>query len=267
MENLHAIGDAPSQRARLWYAGWVQFESATYPPYDAPLVEAYDGKFEAVYVILHPFISVPDQLSWKATRRYPSDEQILSLGSKYSWAAVAAQTGIQTCSKLSQALLTSIGSIGEELCDYPAASALRTFLESGSVWMPEEGRFEPLLQKDFLDAFEAAGLEELIFVPEFPHVDPVQPLNISRLRNREDVFPPRGTLAAPDGSFLLTVDWDSFFTLLYGPRDFLISVVRPQKFEGFFAEPTTEHNWFNYSLGCCVVTLTPDAWPAERSLA
>lgn len=230
-------------------------------------MEAYDGKFEAVYVILHPFISVPDRLSWKATHQYPSDEQILSQGSKCSWASVAAQTGIQTCSKLSQALLTSIGSLGEELRDYPAAAALRTFLESGSVWIPEEGRFEPLLQRDFLDVFETAGHEELIFVPEFPHVDPVQRLKITSLRNRESSFPARGTLAAPDGSFLFTVDWDSFFTLLYGPRDLLTSIVRQQKLEGFFAEPTTEHNWFNYSLGCCVVTLTPDAWSAEKSFA
>jgi hypothetical protein len=245
----------------------VQLESATYPPYDVPLVEAYEGKFEAVYIVLHPFISVPDYLSWKATHQYPSDEQILSLGAKCSWASVAAQTGIHTCSKLSQALLTSIGSIAEELCDYPAAAALRAFLESGSTWMPEEGRFEPLLQTDFLDAFEAAGLEELIFVPEFPNVDPVQRLKIASLRSRKDEFPARGTLAAPDGSFLLTVDWDSFFTLLYGPRDFLTTVVRRQKLEGFFAEPTTAHNWFNYSLGCCVVTLTPDAWPPDSSLA
>ena len=245
----------------------MQLERAVYPPYDAPLLEAYDGKFEAVYVILHPFIAVPDDLSWQSTRQYPRDEKILSLGSKSSWASVAAQTGIHTCSKLCQALLTSIGSIGEELCDYPAAAALRTFLESESIWMPEEGRFEPLLQMDILHAFEAAALEELIFVPEFPSVDPIQRLRTASLRSRQEPFPTRGTLAAPDGSFLFTVDWDSFFTLFYGPRDFMTSVIRQQKLEGFFAEPTTEHPWFTYSLGCCVVTLTPDAWPAHPILS
>jgi hypothetical protein len=240
----------------------VDYERFVYPPYDAPLAEAYGGRFESVYVILHPFVGVPEPLSWKAEKQYPSDEQILSQGTKVPWAQVAAQTGLSACAKVNQALLTSIGSIGEELRDLPASDALTSFLQSGSVWMPTEGRFEPLLQDDFLHAFIAAGLDELIFVPEFPHADPIQRLNVSKLGSREISFPGRGTLAAPDASFLLTVDWDSFFTLFYGPQAFVAEVSRRRNLEGFFATPTTEHFWFNYSLGCCVVTLAPEVWPA-----
>ena len=240
----------------------MPYERFTYPPYDAPLADAYGGIFESACVLLHPFVRVPDQLAWKATRHYPTDEQILSLGTKCKWAEVTAETGLETYAKLNHALLTSIGSIGEELCDYPARDALKGVLESESIWMPEEGRFEPLLQMDFLDAFAAAGYEELVFVPEFPQSDPVQKLNVQRLRSREVDFPSRGSLVAPDASFLLTVDWDSFFTLFYGPRAFVTKVARQQNLEGFFATPTTEHSWYNYSLGCCVVTLAPEVWPA-----
>ena len=84
--------------------------------------------------------------------------------------------GLGTCAKLNQALLTSIGSINEDLRDYAACGAMKSFLESEPVWMPSEGRFEPLLQMDFLDAFEAAGQGELMFVPEFPGVDAVEVL-------------------------------------------------------------------------------------------
>jgi hypothetical protein len=238
----------------------VEYERFLYPPYDAPLLDAYGSRFDSVYVILHPFVGVPDHLAWRATKRYPSDEEIAGLGARTPWSRVAAQTRLDACARLNQALLTSIGAIGEELRDYPARDALRGFLESESIWMPEEGRFEPLLQMDFLDAFEAAGQQELIFVPEFPRVDPIQQLNVSKLRNREDPFPSRGTLVAPDASFLLTVDWDSFFTLFYGPHAFVNEVVRQRDLEGFFATPTTEHFWFNYSLGCCVVTLALDNW-------
>ncbi|HXR38519.1 MAG TPA: DUF2711 family protein [Terracidiphilus sp.] len=241
----------------------MRYERYTYPPYGAPLMEAYGAGFESVYVILHPFVSVPDDLGWKATKAYPSDEQIASLGGKCTWAQVAAETGLRTCSKVNQALLTSIRSIGEELCDYPASSALRTFLEAGSRWMPGEGRFEPLLQLDFLDVFEATGQRELVFVPEFPSVDPIQQLSVARLRSCEDAFPYRGTLVAPDESFLLTVDWDSFFTLLFGPREFVAEMVRRHNLEGFFATPTTEHFWFNYSFGCSIVTVAPEGWAAS----
>jgi hypothetical protein len=223
-------------------------------------MEAYDGQFESVYVILHPFVSVPDDLAWKATKQYPSDEQILGAGAKCTWAQVAAKTGLRTCAKVNQALLTSIRSVKDELCDFAACQELNSFLQSEPVWAPSEGSFELLLQMDFLDAFEAAGQEELIFVPEFPGVDAVQQLNVQRLRTREEAFPFRGTLAALDASFLLTVDWDSFFTLFYGPRKFVGDVVRRRNLEGFFATPTTEHSWFNYSLGCSAVTIYPDSW-------
>jgi Protein of unknown function (DUF2711) len=238
----------------------VQYERLTYPAYDAPLMEAYDGAFESVYVILHPFVSVPDDLAWKATKQYPSDVQIAGSGAKCTWAHVAAKTGLGTCAKLNQALLTSIRSIKEELCDYAANDALQRFLESGSIWMPGEGRFEPLLQMDFLGAFEAAGQEDLIFVPEFPGVDAVRRVNVARLKSSEEPFPSRGTLTAADESFLFTVDWDSFFTLFYGPRTFVGDVVHRRNLEGFFATPTTEHSWFNYSLGCSAVTIYPDSW-------
>ena len=238
------------------------YERFIYPPYDAPLADAYGGVFESACVLLHPFVRVPDQLAWKAARHYPADELILSLGAKCTWASVTAQTGLQTYAKLNHALLTSIGSIGEELCDYPARDALKGFLESEAVWMPEEGRFEPLLQMDFLDAFAAAGHEELVYVPEFPQSDPIQQLNVQRLRNREVAFPSRGSLVAPDASFLLTVDWDSFFTLFYGPRAFVNDVVRAHNLEGFFATPITEHFWFNYAMGCSIVTISPELCPA-----
>ena len=256
------LSSAGSHGFRFCYPDCVDYERLVYPPYDAPLAEAYGGRFESVYVLLHPFVGVPEYLAWKAVKQYPTDEQILSRGAKVPWAQVAAQTGLGTCAKVNQALLTSIRSIVEELRDDPASVTLSSFLQSNSVWMPTEGRFEPLLQMDFLHAFDVAGQEELIFVPEFPHTDPIQRLNLSRLKDRQDAFPSRGTLAAPDASFLLTVDWDSFFTLFYGPRAFVAEVVRRRNPEGFFATPTTEHFWFNYSLGCCVVTQSPELWTA-----
>ncbi len=223
-------------------------------------MEAYGGVYESVYVMLHPFVRVPDELAWKATKQYPSDEQVLNAGEKCTWADVQARTGLSTGAKLNQALLTSIGSINEDLRDYAASGTLKNFLEEESIWMPSEGRFEPLLQMDFLSAFEDAGLGELVFVPEFPAVDAVEMLSVQRLRGRTETFPARGTLAAVDESFLLTVDWDSFFTLFYGPREFVGEVVRRNRLEGFFATPTTEHAWFNYSLGCSAVTIYPDSW-------
>jgi hypothetical protein len=240
----------------------VQYEQFIYPAYDTPLVEAYGGRFESVFVVLHPFVSVPYELAWKATKSYPSDEQIFAHGAKCTWGEVAIHSGLRACARLNQALLTSIRSIGEDLCDFKASEVLNGFLESERVWMPSEGRFEPLLHADFLSAFETAGQKELIFVPEFPAVDALQRLDVRKLKDRETVFPVRGSLVARDASFLFTVDWDSFFTLFYGPRELLAEVVGRCGLEGFFAGQTTEHFWFNYLMGCATVTISPEHWPA-----
>ena len=238
------------------------FEKYVYPSYESPLLEAYGGRFESAYVVLHPFIRMPEAFSWRATQHYPGDAEILAHGAKCPWAEVAAPTGMGACARLNQALLTSIGAIAEHVSDYDARDKLQAFLQASPVWMPVEGRFEPLLQQDFVNAFEAAGHKELVYVPEFPQKDPVQPLSVAEIKSGALPFPTSGSMVAPDESFLFTVDWDSFFTLFYGPRAFVEKFVREREIEGFFAAPTTEHGWFNYSFGCATVTLSPEHWPA-----
>jgi hypothetical protein len=238
----------------------VQFENYVYPEYGVPLMEAYGGAFESVFIVLHPFIQVPEALEWHATRQYPDDAVILSHGSRFPWTEVCARTGLASCASLNQALLTSIGSLKDELADPASQAALQAFLQTEPVWMPAEGRFEPLLQKQFMAAFEACSNGELVFVPEFPGANPAVRLPIAGLRGGPIPFPGCGTLLADDESFLFTVDWDSFFTLFYGPRAFVSRVAAEQKLEGFFATPYTDHAWFNYSMGCATVTLSPEHW-------
>ncbi len=239
----------------------VAYEQFKYPAYESPLLEAFGGRFESAFVMLHPFVRVPQRLSWKTAQSYPEDPQIIAEGRKCAWDEVYTQTGLNSCAKLNQALLASIGSIGEELIDFEARSLLQRYLESEPVWMPSEGRFEPLLQMDILAAFEAAGCGRLIFVPEFPDVDEVREFSVAELKNRATLFPARGSLMPADASFLFTVDWDSFFTLFYGPREFVTEIARRGNLEGFFAYPKMEHFWFNYSMGCATVTISPEHWP------
>lgn len=251
-------------RAAVLLSCRVQATDFTYPPHSIPLVEAYEGRFEAAFVVLHPFVRVPAELAWSVARQYPSDAQIAAHGSKCPWAEVAAATGLSSLARISQALLTAIGSLPDHLADPFGRDRLQHYLQSEPVWMPTEGCFEALLQPDFLRAFTAAGAEQPIFVPEFPNADPVVTLTLDELRSGTAPFPPRGTLLAPDHSFLFTVDWDSFFTLFYGTRQFVTGVAAECGLEGFFALPTTEHSWFNYSMGCATVTLSPEHWQTRN---
>lgn len=238
----------------------MELEEFVYPRYEAPLAEAYERRFESVFVILHPFVRVPQSLSWSVTRAYPDDSQIAALGTKCTWSEVASQIGLTSCARMNQALLSSIGSLADPMADAGGREGLQGFLESNPVWMPSEGRFEPLLQRDFRQIFAVSGAKELVFIPEFPNSDPVLRFPIAELKNGTIPFPTFGTLLAPDASFLFTVDWDSFFTLFYGPRSFVADAVRRLNLEGFFATTNTDHAWWNYSMGCATVTISPEDW-------
>lgn len=241
----------------------MEFADFTYPTYGMPLIEAYGGRFESAFIVLHPFVKVPQEMSWSVTGKYPNDAQIIALGKKYPWAQVSAQTGLTSCARISQALLTSVGSLAGHLADQQGSDTLQSFLESQPVWMPTEGRFEPLLQSDILHISAQGEADELIFVPEFPQSDPVVRLSMGGLITGDIPFPNCGTLVAPDASFLFTVDWDSFFTLFYGARAFIAHSTQFLNLEGFFATPNTDHAWFNYSMGCATVTISPEDWQAE----
>jgi hypothetical protein len=91
----------------------VELEEFVYPLYEIPLAEAYGGRFESAFVVLHPFVRVPQPLSWSVTRAYPEDAQITALGAKCTWSEVSARVGITSCARMNQALLTSIGSLAD----------------------------------------------------------------------------------------------------------------------------------------------------------
>ncbi len=242
----------------------MEFEEFVYPRHAGPLAEAYGGRFESAFIVLHPFVRVPKSLSWNVTQAYPDDAQIASVGVKCAWSEVAAKAGINCCARMNQALLTSIGSLADPVADPAGRDGLQRFLETNPVWMPVEGRFEPLLQRDVLQIFATSGIEELVFVPEFPQSDPVVRLAVGGLADGTIPFPGCGTLLAPDASFLFTVDWDSFFTLFYGWRSFIADAARKLNLEGFFATANTDHAWWNYSMGCATVTVSPEDWQTAR---
>lgn len=96
--------------------GICAIQEFVYPPYGTALIEAHNRRFEAVFVILHPFIRLPEQLAWSVTRRYPTDSEIVAEGSACTWTEVGRQTGLNSCARLNQALMTATGSLNGEPC-------------------------------------------------------------------------------------------------------------------------------------------------------
>jgi hypothetical protein len=224
-------------------------ERFTYPSYEAPLLSAYDCRFECAYAVLHPFLQIPESVA-EFVVHYPTNEQIVTGGQKYRWSRVANQANLKSYSEVNHGLLSAILALKPEFQNAVALEALKKFLDrTRNVSIPSEGGFPILLRQDIVFAFQAANAEELIFVPEFPDMDPIQHLRVADVSmTYGQSIPARGTLLAPDESFLLTVDWDSFFTLFYGPRSFVHEVVEHRELEGFFVAASNHHGWYSEAV-------------------
>lgn len=219
-------------------------EEFGYPSYSEPLLSAYGGKFESAFVILHPFIELPVEMA--ANNDLPF-EQMMTHAQKRSWAYAAEKTGLGSVVKVNHALLTLYRSLKEEYCDSSASEVLESFLKAHSVWEPCKGRFDAFLSHELSEIFRLAGTDEIIWAREF---DPAKRLKISELQR--SIAPGMiwypGTLLHPRHEFLLTVEWDSFFTLFYGPHTFLDGAVQKHGLEGFFVNPSHHHYWYRETV-------------------
>ena len=226
----------------------MNYEAFTYPHYNFPLLEAFDGKYECIFVIFHPFIRLPESISMKL-QEYPSDEIITKHGKRINWSWIAKQARLTDCSKVNHALLTSIKALKQQYCDENSFARLNQLLDTHPIWYPTEGQFEPILHKVFKNAFQLVKAQKVIYVPEFPSIDSVEYYDIHEFVDiKITEFPSRGTLISSNSNLLFTVDWDSFFTLCYGNREQLTLILERNNLEGFFAGKTHSHWWYRQKV-------------------
>ncbi len=225
---------------------WEVLRNLRYPGYDVPYLEWYRGYYDCVFVCLHPFVHLPDDVA-AGIERWPDPEQIRAHGRKLSWAEAGRAAGIEAPGRLNQALLTTIGALRTEFQDVETAKRLEAWLEASPVWPPAEGCFEELLEPDILAAFRRAGDREVHWVAEFG--DRTKRCALEDLERDGSVHAlmgplDRGGLFPPSRRYLFVVDWDSFFTLFCGPQPFVRSIVTERSLDGFFAGPATRHGWW-----------------------
>src|ERR1700674_3848944 len=84
-------------------------------PYDGRILEYYSGTFEAVLVVLHPFIMpVSSGIERFAGATDPGRSEILSHCIPVSWAEVASKAGLPSIGAVDVGLRTMIGGLKAE---------------------------------------------------------------------------------------------------------------------------------------------------------
>ncbi|MDH7975072.1 hypothetical protein QH494_23050 [Sphingomonas sp. AR_OL41] len=251
------------------------------PPDDQAILPWYDGAYSRAFIALHPFFAVegldpatcvdgplvldaddsPQNLGlieWldreNARQRVGKEldedavDDIAKLfGSTIAWQAMAARADIADHRGLNRALRTGIGGLRAELADHPAEARLRLCCVRDRIFRPATGVLPPPMERGLVDLFRRARLDEIVMGDEFgdqEHVVDVAALDMPtswRTSSLPIPFPRR--LFARDGSLLVSVHWDSFFTIILGTEERLSGVGIDALFEGFWASVETSIGW------------------------
>ncbi len=127
-------------------------------PYDGKILEYYSGTFEAVLVVLHPFIKPASIGSERfATASYPGRSEILSHCIPVSWAEVASKAGLPSIAAVDIGLRTMIGGLKAEFSNREFANKIE-LLESDEIVPPSEGCFADLLHDKIFRLFKVSAM-------------------------------------------------------------------------------------------------------------
>ena len=222
----------------------------TVPPEDIGVIDWFQGHFDGIYAILHPFIQVSAEhrhLFKERSVAQPTREQLKALARPVSWQSVLKLTGIPTIQRLNRLLLESEGAISPQHLD--EVRTLQAQLEANSLIVPYEGNLPEILLDDFLQSLTDWGYESALVGNEFGDRAIKHP--ISELLNRESptlceddsMLGSHLTLHTEDFGFLYGSHWDSFYTFLCGPKEIVSEIVTKYGFEGFFFEPGMHVYW------------------------
>lgn len=252
------------------------------PPEDEPILPWYEGRFTHAFVALHPFFAVdglhpsvcesgslilkrsakPDGiglLEWmgeartdRRTGKEIDSDMLDAIAKEFArpvrWQSICREAGFTSHCDLDCALRTHIGGLRQELANVRLTEKLLLYCDREGIFLPTEGRFEPVMQDALMQMFVRAGCREIVAGDEFGDEDrlvDVEALTGGRPWVGEEDVPAYGArrLFAPDRSLLAWVHWDSFHTVIFGTDDSLAGLRLSELFEGFWCSEATVTYW------------------------
>ncbi|RZI98367.1 MAG: DUF2711 family protein, partial [Brevundimonas sp.] len=227
-----------------------------YPSYDRPFLESWNGRFEAVLVVLHPFFKLPDvqpvqqgyvvtpharsvsgQVAFKDASKRFVDEPNPALAKVFRSSALLASIGqpdgvewIETAQRLTWEEVADQAELGSALRVGAALSAVIGGL-----------RKEFVVQSD-VEHLISFSEQKNVFLPSEGSFQPIllspladlfalsgttilyqsefdsDPVQTLTADDLKAGLPWRGALYDPAKTHLAVIDWDSHFMLVAGPR-------------------------------------------------
>lgn len=213
------------------------------PPDGGPLLPFYRDVFEAVFVLLHPFLR-PKGIMRERLLEDPEvgRNQIRRACEPVPWAEVQQLGNFSSLAEIDIALRTQIGGLRQEFASPDLASRLQSCLHVLGLVQPTEGRFSDLTHDEVLDFVQEEGHSWVWVGDEFGTER--RPYRIDDLK-KPDSGATEGhcSVFTPDKSILWTTHWDSHFAFVCGSSRMIDRMVTDKRFEGFRCDQETPVYW------------------------
>lgn len=254
----------------------MTFEKSTrVPPDGLPIIPWFDGVFSRAFIVLHPFVAIegldpascepgnhnlnaggkPEGLGlieWadreRSARlrgkelRFGTVQDIAKgFGQPIRWGTICRELDLADNRSIDRALRTQIGSLKQQFSDHTTAENLINHCARSKIFLPTEGSFQPILEPPLAVLLRRLGLTDVTLGDEFG--EDAYPVSVDELEAGESwsKAQPR-RIVASDRSLVVLTPWDSFFTIILGSSERLISVL-PDLFEGFWCSNETTTDW------------------------
>jgi hypothetical protein len=215
-------------------------------PYEGKILEFYEGQFESVFSLLHPFfkpISIDSELFYPET--WPSKNEIIEGCEIIKWQEVLQLTRLETISEIDIGLKTSILALKESKCNHEYADILKKLTKDEDIIHPPEGDLPPLLENRIYSALKNIGYKWLWVGDEFGTERQLH--WIDDLMAKEQI-PAHGCVFTHDHNVLVATHWDSHCSFLCSSKETIEMILEFDDFEGFYCTPKTEVYWGLYEI-------------------
>jgi len=209
-------------------------------PYDGKILEYYQGVFESVYILLHPFYkAVTLELEHSNDDRWPEKNDFLKGCHSISWHEILNLAELDNISEIDVALRTMIGGIKQQYENKTWAKQVFELYEQCKIIPCDKGYISPFLENPLLYAIKKLGYEFLLTVDEFGLNQPKK-MQIDYLIDNDLLDVCNYT---EDHQLLFATHWDSHCTFLCSSKSNIDKILENYPFEGFFCTPKTEVYW------------------------
>jgi hypothetical protein len=216
-------------------------ENKLYPNEDASLIEHYSGYFDHVFIGLIPFIKI---LNHSLKDGYPNDQKILKDGFSIGWTQIIENTDIENFKDLNKALMTSIGAFKKVYERQDLLKRLNKFLETQTIWEPNEGTFDIFIKKEIYNICKSYNLNTIIIQDEFyDNSKKINLINLSCNDFIEIIDYKDYHIFTSNKEILFTIDWDFFFFFVAINSSKIDRSIIEKSFEGFWANKSDTHSW------------------------